>query len=158
MEKKQKIVVIGIIGGGIAVVGSGIAIQYWLQRRKMIEEETLKDLQETQPRNISQDRFIRPQYGLLRKEMIEQEIPHGVPPRGGFKQVSQEIVPRGGFNSSYEYPNYAQLRLRERRQRTVPLTVLEKYEYENAIEAHELKKQKRKRRVARFNVSRKSFQ
>jgi len=110
MEKKQ-IVVIGIIGGGIAVLGSGIAITYWLNRRKMIQQETLKDLQEPQP-NISQERFIRPKYSLLR-------VRHNP--------------------------------------RRVKLRVLEKHEYENPIEKEELKKQKRRRRVARFDVMRSPF-
>ena len=110
MEKNKQIAV-AIIGGSIAVVGGISVVSYWLQRRKMIEQETLKDLQEPQP-NISQERFIRPKYSLLR-------VRHNP--------------------------------------RRVKLRVLEKHEYENPIEKEELKKQKRKRRVARFDVMRSPF-
>ncbi len=72
MEKKQKIAVV-VIGGSIIAVG-GISIAYWLQSRKMIEQETLKEI---------------------------PPIPQGIPPRGGFKEVPQEITPRGGFSPRF---------------------------------------------------------
>ena len=143
MEKKEK-VAIAVIGTSIAVV-SGISILYWLKGRKLEELEEKERLEEEANDYDDYDAYERPNYALKENKYI-QPIRHGIPPRGGFKDVPQNIPPRGGF---------ALLRLR-RDPRRVPLRVLEKHQYENEIEKRELTERIR-RKSPRFTVMRTPF-